>query len=243
MEKVAIIGMSCLFPGAGTPEAFWRNLLEGKDARSPVTDDKAGVPVRHFYDPRKGAPDRFYCMHGGYVRDFVMDPTGFQVPESLVRDLDDVFQWPLHVAREALRDAGYLARTDDLARCGVILGNLSMPTKSSNHLFVPIYHEVVESCLQMLLKKEDFRLAPFAPPRDVSGWNRRTAGYPAALIAKALSLSGPYFSLDAACASSLYSVRLACDLLLARKVDMMLAGAVSAADPLFVHVGFSIFQA
>lgn len=243
MEKVAIIGMSCLFPGAETPKDFWRNLLEGQDARSRVTDDKAGVPVGHFYDPRKGVPDRFYCMHGGYVRDFVMDPTGFQVPEPFVRDLDDVFQWPLHVAREALRDAGYLGREETLAGCGVILGNLSMPTKSSNHLFVPIYHEVVESCLRVLLQKEDFRLAPFAPPRDVSSWNRRTAGYPAALIAKALSLCGPYFALDAACASSLYSVRLACDLLLTRKADMMLAGAVSAADPLFVHVGFSIFQA
>ncbi|MCP4688084.1 MAG: PfaB family protein, partial [Desulfobacterales bacterium] len=45
------------------------------------------------------------------------------------------------------------------------------------------------------------------------------------------------------CASSLYAVKLACDYLLSHKTDMMLAGAVSAADPLFVNVGFSIFQA
>ncbi len=56
-------------------------------------------------------------------------------------------------------------------------------------------------------------------------------------------MSGVHFSLDAACASSLYAVKLACDYLLSGKADMMLAGAVSAADPLFIHVGFSIFQA
>jgi PfaB family protein len=243
MEKIAVIGLSCLFPGAQGPEAFWRNLVEGRDSRSEVTDEKMGMPVRHFYDPRKGVPDRFYCVRGGYILDFCMDPSGFHVPESFVLRLDDVFQWSLHVAREALRDAGCLGRQEILARCGVILGNLSMPTKSSNHLLVPIYHEVVESCLRTLLGREDFRLAPFAPFREVDGLNRRTAGYPAAVVAKALSLSGPCFALDAACASSLYSVRLACDLLQAREADLMLAGAVSAADPLFVHMGFSIFQA
>ena len=59
------------------------------------------------------------------------------------------------------------------------------------------------------------------------------------MIAQALSLSGVYFSLDAACASSLYSVKLACDYLLFHKADMMLAGAVSAGDPFFVNMGLS----
>ena len=49
--------------------------------------------------------------------------------------------------------------------------------------------------------------------------------------------------MDAACASSLYSVKIACDYLLSGKQDLMLAGAVSAADPFFINMGFSIFQA
>ncbi|MCK5666675.1 MAG: hypothetical protein KAI17_24465, partial [Thiotrichaceae bacterium] len=45
------------------------------------------------------------------------------------------------------------------------------------------------------------------------------------------------------CASSLYSMKLACSYLLSHKTDIMLAGAVSAADPWFVSMGFSTFKA
>jgi PfaB family protein len=244
MERIAVIGMSCLFPGAQTPEAFWKNLLEQKDSRSPVTDEKMRLNVRDYYDPHeRKAADKFYCMQGGYVHDFEMDPTGFQIPPDYIASLDDVYQWSLHVGREALKDSGYWGNEDARTRCGVILGNLSFPTKSSNYLFLPIYHEAVESCLQQLLEDRDFRLTPFSLPGNMSADNGRISGYPAAVISRALSLSGVHLSLDAACASSLYSVKLACDYLLTRKADMMLAGAVSAADPLFIHMGFSIFQA
>jgi PfaB family protein len=243
MDKIAVIGLGCLFPEAGTPQDFWRNLTEQRDSRTEATDDKLNLPARSYYDPRKGAEDRFYCPYGGYVRDFQFDPSGFAIPEDALLGLDDVFQWSLYVAREALKDAGYLGHAETLSRCGVVLGNLSMPTKSSNHLILPLYHRAVESCLQELLGDPAFRLIPFAPPAQVSSENRRTSGHPAAVLARALSLSRVHLSLDAACASSLYSVKLACDYLLARKADMMLAGAVSAADPLFVHMGFSIFQA
>src|SRR6185503_11720039 len=50
-------------------------------------------------------------------------------------------------------------------------------------------------------------------------------------------LGGPSFCIDAACASSLYAVALAAEALRAGSADLMLAGAVSCADP------FSIFQA
>ena len=243
MEKIAVVGISCLFPDAETPEAFWRNLLAGKDSRSPATDEKMGVPVRTHYDPRKGKADRFYCMKGGYVLGFEMDPSGFEIPEARIRGLDDAVQWPLHTAREALKESGYWGNPAALAGCGVILGNLSFPTKSSNRLFLPIYHRTVESCLKDLLQDESFGLVPFSSPEDEASENGRISGHPAAVIAEALSLSGPFFSLDAACASSLYAVKLACDYLLAGKADMMLAGAVSAADPFFVSTGFSIFQA
>lgn len=242
MEKIAVIGLACLFPGAKTPEMFWQNLMGQKDLRSLATDVQLGVNAKVFYDPQKGKADTYYCIKGGYIHDFKLDPTGFQVSPESLKGLDDLFQWSLYVAREALRDSGYWGNADVLARCGIILGNLSMPTKSSNHLFLPMYHHTVESCLRRLLEDEEFTLAPFSPPKKVSHGNGRISGYPAALIAQALSLSGVCFSLDAACASSLYSVKAACDYLLCRKADLMLAGAVSAADPFFVNMGFSVFQ-
>jgi len=196
-----------------------------------------------FYDPQKGKADKYYCMKGGDVRYFEPDLSGFSISADYLEKLDDVYKWSLYVARESLQDSGYLGNAGVLARCGVILGNLSFPTKLSNHLFIPVYHQVVEDYLKKLLQDDDFKLAPFSEQMDISGDNARISGYPAAVIAQAFSLSDVYFSLDAACASSLYSVKLACDYLESRQADLMMAGAVSAADPFFVNMGFSIFQA
>ncbi|MCH7910558.1 MAG: polyketide synthase, partial [Candidatus Hydrogenedentes bacterium] len=152
-------------------------------------------------------------------------------------------RWSLYVAREALKDGGYLGDADGLQRCGVILGNLSFPTKSSNQLFVPIYHQVLNRAIVELTGDDSFVLPRFCEPREVVREAGLVAGHPAGLIADSLGLGGIRFALDAACASSLYSTKLACDYLRTGAADLMLAGAVSAADPMFVNMGFSIFQA
>ncbi|MDP7463376.1 MAG: beta-ketoacyl synthase N-terminal-like domain-containing protein, partial [SAR324 cluster bacterium] len=199
-----------------------------------------------FKADRKGVTDCYYCTQGGYIHDFTFDPEGFRVPAARLSGLDDVFQWSLHVAREALHDANLLDDPERLTHCGVILGNLSFPTKSSNHLVLPLYREALEPMLQDLLGRPDFLLPEFSGPPTTHHQppeNLGIAGRPASLIAEALGLSGHTYALDAACASSLYSVGLACHTLWSERSDLMLAGAVSAADPFFVNMGFSIFQA
>ncbi|TYK64931.1 beta-ketoacyl synthase N-terminal-like domain-containing protein [Colwellia echini] len=250
MENIAIVGIANLFPGSSAPQEFWQQLLNKQDCRSKATFAQMGVDVDK-YTGKKGDIDKFYCVHGGYIGAFNFDAQVFcdqvsQLTTGYLNQLDDLNQWSLYVAEQALRDAGYW-RSDKLANCGVILGNLSFPTKSSNHLFMPLYHQVVEDTLQQVLET-DFKLTSFSNHISndnvlVQADNALVAGYPSALIAKAAGLGATHFSLDAACASSCYSVKLACDYLLTGKADMMLAGAVSGADPLFVNMGFSIFQA
>jgi 3-oxoacyl-(acyl-carrier-protein) synthase/3-hydroxymyristoyl/3-hydroxydecanoyl-(acyl carrier protein) dehydratase len=62
-------------------------------------------------------------------------------------------------------------------------------------------------------------------------------------LAKALGLGGGSFTLDAACASSLYAVKLACDELRAGRADAMLAGGVSRPDCLYTQMGFTQLRA
>jgi acyl transferase domain-containing protein len=48
-DGIAIVGMSCRFPGADGPDAFWRNLAEGVESITRLTDAElraAGVPRR-----------------------------------------------------------------------------------------------------------------------------------------------------------------------------------------------------
>ena len=241
MEKIAIIGLGCLFPGAKNPAEYWRNLISARDTTSLATAAEMGVDPDIFFDPRKGETDRYYSKRGGFIHDFTFDPTGFDLPAEVLVRLDSAIQWPLYVARQALEDSGYAWNRAALERCGLILGNLSFPTRASHRIVLPYYAMAFESGIESLLGE---RLTLPKLDGDAGGeWNRLLSGYSASIAAKALSLNGPTFAMDAACASSLYSVKLASHYLLSGKADLMLAGAVSCADPLFIHMGFSIFNA
>ena len=240
MEKIAIVGYSCLFPDAKNPEEFWHNLIEQKDSTSTITAEEIGVEPSIFYDPVKGNPDKFYSLRGAFIRDFKFDSKGYKLPPAFLDSLDNTFKWSLYVAQQALRDSGYLSNSEILAKCGVILGTLSLPTKYSNRLFAPIYKQILAPALSELLKT-DFDL-PSLGNGGASTHNAMISGLPAAVIAQALSLSNIHMSIDAACSSPLYSIRLASHYLWTHKADMMLAGGISAADPLFIRMLFSTIQ-
>ncbi|NQU65114.1 MAG: 3-hydroxyacyl-[acyl-carrier-protein] dehydratase FabA, partial [SAR324 cluster bacterium] len=196
-----------------------------------------------YYSPVKGEKDKYYSVRGGYIQDFSFDPTLFDLPAAELESLDNIYQWSLYVARESLKDAGYLQNSAACSGCGVIMGNLSFPTRTSNRLSLPIYYRAIENAVRELTGLDGLNLADGSAYAQADFVNSRISGYPAALVTKTLSLSGPYFSIDAACASSLYAVKIACDYLQNGKADMMLAGAVSAGDPFFVNMGFSTFTA
>ena len=240
MENIAIVGIANLFPGSKAPEDFWQALLNKQDCRTQATHAQMGVAPEKYLG-QKGDADKYYCVHGGYINQFDFDASGYAIDSAYLEQLDDLNHWALYVTKQALKDAGYWNHSA-LDQCGLILGNLSFPTKSSNHLFLPLYHQVVDNTLKQLLHK-DFQLSHFTDAKAVHPDNALVAGYPSSLVAQASGLGAAHFSLDAACASSCYSVKLACDYLHTGKADMMLAGAVSAADPMFVNMGFSIFQA
>ncbi|MFH1418138.1 MAG: beta-ketoacyl synthase N-terminal-like domain-containing protein [Planctomycetota bacterium] len=73
--------------------------------------------------------------------------------------------------------------------------------------------------------------------------NRRVTGLPASLLANAIGLGGGSYTLDAACASSLYALKLACDELIDGRADAMLAGGVSRPDCLYTQMGFTQLRA
>ncbi len=240
-DDIAVIGLAGLFPGSQTLDEFWNNLLQNRDCRSVAGKNQMGREPAPFVG-KPGEDDSFYCIHGGYINDFKLNPDEIGLSAQRIEQLDDVYQWSLYVVRESLRDSGYLNKTKNIAT-GVILGNLSFPTKQSNQLFIPLYHQALNHGLVENLGDDNLVLPRFTPAQAVSAEAGLLAGYPSALIAEAFDLSAACFCLDAACASSLYAVKLACDYLNAGRADMMLAGAVSAADPFFVNLGFSVFHA
>ena len=257
MEKIAIVGLSCLFPDAQNPEVFWQNLMAEQDATDDASVAEFGLPPGMFYGPDKKNPDKTYSLKGGFIRDFHFDPTGYHLSAEVIRHLDPLAQSSLYVAKQALQHSGDWENKELRSRCGVILGNLSLPTKASQQLFSPMYQQVMEPAIQALTHQPDFQLrSPQSSPTDTSpanalsadalladALNARVSSLPSTVVAQALGLSSISFSLDAACSSSLYAIKLAGDYLLSGEADMMLAGAASYADSLFVRMLFSGIQA
>lgn len=240
MTKIAIIGTSALFPGSSTPKEFWKNLMSEKDLTSHATHFDFGVDPSAVFHPEKGREDKCYSTRGGFIRDFHFDPKGYDFTPDYLSKQDKLYKWSLYTAKEALIDAGYFQDKEKLKNCGIILGNLSFPTSTSYQQIANIYNRTLETNIQELLKTDNFKIKYHQQKKlqgDILEYSLSE------FLSEALALGKTHYSLDAACASSLYAIKLACDELQTGKAEMMLAGAVCAADQLFIHMGFSMFHA
>ncbi|MFF3484316.1 beta-ketoacyl synthase N-terminal-like domain-containing protein [Streptomyces sp. NPDC002701] len=225
-DPIAIVGRGCVFPDALDPDTFWDNIAARRCSLSPVPEGRWRLPRRWAMGTADDHLDRTWTDVGGYVRDFgaVFDPTGFRVPAEEILGLDELFHWVLYGTRQALREAGHGAPSP---RTGLVLANLSYPTSAGTAFAEHVW----------LSAGAPFLLRGAARNRP-DARNRFSSGLPAHFAARALGLGAGAFALDAACASSLYAVKLACDRLHDGTADVMVAGAVNRADSLFLHVGF-----
>jgi 3-oxoacyl-(acyl-carrier-protein) synthase/3-hydroxymyristoyl/3-hydroxydecanoyl-(acyl carrier protein) dehydratase len=235
-EPIAIVGRGCVLPGAFSAGQLWDLVAAG---RSLIEDAPAGAwpdePQRFLAADQTTAHDDLAAgCRGGFVRGFEasFDPGGFHVPQDEVQALDRTRQWLLDAGRQAVREAG----RDDLrgTPAAVVVGNLSYPTATLCELAHEVLIEPLLAPLARRVHNQDAR----------HPWTDRfCSGRPAHLLAAGLGAAGPAFALDAACASSLYAVKLACDYLQDRTVDIALAGAVNGVDNIFLHLGFSRIKA
>ncbi|MGQ4462170.1 beta-ketoacyl synthase N-terminal-like domain-containing protein [Streptomyces violaceoruber] len=229
-EPIAIVGRGCVLPGALDPDGFWENVAAGRTSLTTAPEGRWRLPRHRVMGTVDDHLDRTWTDIGGYVEGFesVFDPEGFLLPPERIATLDPLFHWVLYGVRQALTEAG---RTTPLRRGGLILGNLSYPTPTG-----AAFAEHVWLSAQRPQLREALLTGGRHPRPDAR--NRFSSGLPALLAARALGLGAGAWSLDAACASSLYAIKLACDRLHDGTADLMVAGAASRPDPLYLHVGF-----
>ena len=248
-ERIAIVGVGGIFPGAQDLTTFWNNIAAGVDSGRPVPPDRWFLRAETALDSDGPKADRVYSTWGCFIEGFQFDPTGLDLDPGLLSRLDPLFHLGLHAARAAVFDAGQLRETDR-ARVGVILGNIVLPTESTSALCRDILGRTfIERLLETvpipvdqqreLRSNLDRRLGH----RDWHPQNRLAASLPAGLIAKGLGLGGLSYTLDAACASSLYALKFSCEELLGHRADAMLAGGMSRPDCQYTQMGFAQLKA
>jgi len=230
---IAIVGMGGVFPGARDFEAFWANIVHGRSAVAEAPEGRWALSREDAFDPRPGQLDKVYSTRACFVTEIpAIEPGDVRLPVDLVNSLDPGTRMLIAAGMQALDDTRI--HSLDLGRVGVILGNLALPTDSAADLAERIIGRTIE---EKVLGPADTARDSFQP------LNRYVTGMPAGLLAEALGLGGSTFTLDAACASSLYALKLAVDELQAGRADAMLAGGVSRPNALYTQMGFSQLRA
>jgi PfaB family protein len=228
IERVAVVSMGGLFPNANSLDEFWNHVRNANDCSSEPPLGRWLIPPQKAKDPRLGMPDRVYSTRGYFLKPFQAETRGLDLRNVPLEELDPIFHLALHIGNSAFLTAQ--TRQIDRQRCGVILGNIALPTEKSS-----------EYARQIL--GDRFGTWFPKPLRPVHPWNRQPAGLPAALLARALGFGLGGYSLDAACASSLYAIKYACDELLSGRADFMIAGGMSRPDCLYTQMGFAQLRA
>ncbi len=232
-DPVAIVGFSGVFPGGRTLADFWGNIERGVDTSRPVPPGRWVLHPQKIGGSGSIAPDRVYTDRGCFIDEFQLDPAGLHLPAGWLKDLDPSFQLLLEAGRGALASAR--GKRAEGHRTGIVLGNIALPTTASSALG----RHVLEPLLNRGSEAE--KVAPGVP--EAFSLNRYVVGMPAGVLALALGLGGGTSTVDAACASSLYALKLACDELVAGRADAMLAGGLSRPDSLYTQMGFCQLRA
>lgn len=259
-ERIAIVGIGGIFPGAPDLNTFWHNIANGIDSGRHVPDGRWYLSPEKAYAPWPPQPDRVYSTWGCFIEGFQFDPEGLDLDRELLSHLDPMFHLGLHAARAAYRDARQLSGIEH-SRVGVILGNIALPTESTSAICRDILGRTfVEKLIDTAAAAarqdpgtpwntaltDPAKVAALKASLKRSHWdprNRFAAGLPSSLIAQGLGFGGIAFTLDAACASSLYSLKFAAEELLSHRADAMLAGGMSRPDCQYTQMGFSQLQA
>ncbi|MFG1796152.1 SDR family NAD(P)-dependent oxidoreductase [Nocardia sp. NPDC049149] len=208
-EPVAIVGMSCRYPGgADTPEALWELVAHGRDAMTPLPTDRGWDLERLFEQSGHGTVT---ARNGGFIEgvgDFDAEFFGISPREALA--IDPAQRLTLEGAWAALEDAGIDPTSLRGSDTGVFTGAVTSDYGGA-----------------MPPELEGFRLAG-TQGSVVSG-----------RVAYSLGLEGPAVTVDTACSSSLVAMHLAANALRSRECSLALAGGVTVLAGPFLFVEFS----
>ncbi|MFE7601374.1 SDR family NAD(P)-dependent oxidoreductase [Streptomyces sp. NPDC057494] len=127
-RTVAVVGLSCRFPGGADPAEFWNLLKSGRDAIAEPPADRAHLGVRDDGSPRPG---------GFLPRVDTFDAEFFGISPREAAAMDPQQRLVLELAWEALEDAGIVPAALAGSATGVFVGAIADDYAAVTHAAGP----------------------------------------------------------------------------------------------------------
>ncbi|MFE0190120.1 SDR family NAD(P)-dependent oxidoreductase [Streptomyces sp. NPDC058989] len=231
---IAIVGMACCYPGAPDTARYWSNVVAGVDSVTEVPAERWDAATYHDPDPAR-AGERTPSRWGGFLPAIPFDALAHGIPPASLTGIEPVQLLALEAAAKALADAGYADRDFDRARTGVVFG-AEAGTELAGAYGLRALHPAYLGDLPPALDAELPRLTEDSFPGVL-------ANVIAGRIASRLDLGGANCTVDAACASSLAALDLACRQLRDRDADMVLCGGADVHNGINDYLMFASVRA
>ncbi|MFI6325648.1 SDR family NAD(P)-dependent oxidoreductase [Nonomuraea sp. NPDC050556] len=199
-ELVAVVGLGCRLPGAHGPEAFWRLLMDGRDAVTEVPEGRW-----ELFDDGSARTAEVLARttrHGGFLDDVAgFDAEFFGIAPGEAATMDPQQRILLETAWEALEHGGLAPRSLRGSRTGVFVG----------------------------ISGNEYAYLTTADATRVDAWTATGAASSIAAnrLSYLLDLRGPSLAVDTACSSSLVATHLAVRSLRTGESDLALAAGVN----------------
>ncbi len=216
-RAIAVIGLSCRFPGADDPETFWRNLASGTESIAFFSDEEvlaSGIDPALVRNPAyvKASPIL------SDVESFDAEFFGYGAAEAALMDPQQ--RLLLECGWEALENAGYdpFSYPGDIA----VYAGASMNTYLLNN--VHPNRDALDALDSLEVTTLD----------SMGGFQLMVANdkdYLPTRLSYKLNLRGPSLNVQTACSTGLVVIHLGCQALLAGEADMVLAAGSAVQIP------------